>query len=118
MSDRVRAVLVTLADRLLMIKRVKPGQCPYWVLPGGGVDPTDSSLEDALHREIREELAGTADIHSLIQVVERGGERQYIFLTRIRTWDFADRSGPEASPATDQSVRHDRRGICRASGGR
>lgn len=95
MSDRVRAVLITRQGRLLTIKRVKPGQAPYWVLPGGGVDRGDPSLEAALHREIREELAGQADIHSLLQVVDRGGDRQHIYLARIRSWNFADRSGPE-----------------------
>lgn len=95
MSDRVRAVLVTPDDELLAIKRIKSGQAPYWVLPGGGADPDDRSLEDALHREIREELAGRADIHSLLQIVEHGGDRQYIYLARISRWNFADRSGPE-----------------------
>lgn len=95
MSDRVRAVLVTPGDRLLTIKRVKPGQAPYWVLPGGGVDPTDRSLEDALHREIREELAGRANVHSLVQVLQHGGDRHYIYLARIQRWDFAARSGAE-----------------------
>jgi 8-oxo-dGTP pyrophosphatase MutT (NUDIX family) len=95
MSDRVRAVLITGRGRLLTIKRVKPGHAPYWVLPGGGVDPGDRNLEHALHREIREELAGTADIHSLLQVLSHGSERHYIYLARIHRWDFADRSGPE-----------------------
>lgn len=95
MSDRVRAVLITRDNRLLTIKRVKPGMDPYWVLPGGGVEPGDRSLEAALHREIHEELAGRADIHSLLQVVERGGDRHYIYLARIHSWCFADRSGPE-----------------------
>lgn len=95
MSDRVRAALITRDNRLLTIKRVKPGQAPYWVLPGGGVDPSDRSLEDALHREISEELAGRATVHSLMQVIERGGDRHYIYLARIHSWCFADRSGPE-----------------------
>ena len=99
MSDRVRAVLLTRDNRFLTIKRVKPGKAPYWVLPGGGVDPGDRSLEDALHREIREELAGTADIHSLLQIVQRGGDRHYIYLARIRRWSYADRSGPEFTEA-------------------
>lgn len=95
MSDRVRAVLITEENRLLTIKRVKPGQAPYWVLPGGGVDPADASLEAALHREIREELGGQANIHSLVRVLHHDSERHYIYLARIQSWDFANRSGPE-----------------------
>jgi 8-oxo-dGTP pyrophosphatase MutT (NUDIX family) len=99
MSDRVRAVLVTKQNRLLAIKRVKPGRAPYWVLPGGGVERGDRSLEDALHREIREELASTADVHSLIQVLRHGSEQHYIYLARIRSWSWADRTGPEFNKA-------------------
>jgi hypothetical protein len=33
-TDRVRALLITPDDDLLTIKRVRPGQGPYWVLPG------------------------------------------------------------------------------------
>lgn len=99
MTDRVRAVLITDDDRLLTIKRTKPGQASYWVLPGGGVESGDASLEDALRREIREELAGEARIHSLLQVVQHGDDRHYIYLARIHSWCFADRSGPEFAEA-------------------
>jgi 8-oxo-dGTP pyrophosphatase MutT (NUDIX family) len=96
MGERVRAVLVTDDGRILAIKRVRPGRAPYWVLPGGGVEPTDTGLEEALHREIWEELAGQAEIHSLLDVVDSGPDRQHIYLARIHRYDFADRSGPEA----------------------
>jgi 8-oxo-dGTP pyrophosphatase MutT (NUDIX family) len=95
MSGRVRALLITPDDRLLTIKRIWPGRAPYWVLPGGGVEPGDRDLEAALHREIREELAGRADIHSLLQILHRDGENHYIYLARIHHWNFADRDGPE-----------------------
>jgi 8-oxo-dGTP pyrophosphatase MutT (NUDIX family) len=95
MTDRVRAVLITRQDRLLTIKRIKPGQAPYWVLPGGGVDPGDHGLEAALCREIREELAGYPEIHSLLQILSHGSDQHYIYLARIHRWDFADRTGPE-----------------------
>ena len=101
MTDRVRAVLVTPDHDVLTIKRVRPGQDPYWVLPGGGVE-VGEELEAALARELREEIAAVADVHSLLYVLERGGERQYIYLARVHSWsaDPGDRTGPEfADPA-------------------
>ncbi len=99
MIDRVRAVLVTPDGCLLAIRRDRPGRATYWVLPGGHVDPGDPSLEAALSREIREETGGQADITSLLQVLESGSgdERQYFYLGRITSWDFAARTGPEFS---------------------
>ncbi len=62
MTDRVRALLVTHDHDLLAIKRIRPGQDPYWVLPGGGVEAGES-LETSLARELREEIAAAADVH-------------------------------------------------------
>jgi 8-oxo-dGTP pyrophosphatase MutT (NUDIX family) len=78
--ERVRAILITPANTMLVIKRTKPGMAPYWVLPGGHADDTDSSLEAALRREIREELAGDATVLRLIDVLHRETERQYFYL--------------------------------------
>jgi ADP-ribose pyrophosphatase YjhB (NUDIX family) len=70
------------------------------VLPGGGVADGES-LEAALARELREEIAAAASIHSLLYVLRHGdgdgGGRQYFYLGRARSWsaDPADRSGPE-----------------------
>jgi ADP-ribose pyrophosphatase YjhB (NUDIX family) len=96
MSTRVRAVLITPGGELLTIRRIRPGQAPYSVLPGGGVEDGEN-LETALARELWEEFAGTADIHSLLCVLDQDGARQNIFLGRARSWSFdaADRSGPE-----------------------
>ncbi|MFI8359643.1 NUDIX domain-containing protein [Streptomyces sp. NPDC085612] len=41
MIERVRAVLVTADDTILVIRRTKPGIPTYWVLPGGGVEAGD-----------------------------------------------------------------------------
>ena len=99
MIERVRAVLVTPDGCLLAIRRDRPGRATYWVLPGDHVDPGDQGLEIALSREIREEIAGEADITSLLQVLDSGSgdERQYFYLGRIASWDFAARTGPEFS---------------------
>ena len=71
------------------------------MLPGGGVEAGED-LETALARELREEIAATAEVHSLLYVLERGAERQYFYLARVHSWsaDPGDRSGPEfADPA-------------------
>ncbi|WP_405491252.1 NUDIX domain-containing protein [Streptomyces sp. NBC_00096] len=97
MIERVRAVLVTADDKMLVIRRTKPGIPVYWVLPGGGVEEGDASREAALHREIHEEIAGKADIIRLLHTMESDDERQLFYLARIATWSFEDRTGPEFS---------------------
>ncbi|MER6517339.1 NUDIX domain-containing protein [Streptomyces sp. NPDC060334] len=97
MIERVRAVLVTADDTMLVIRRTKPGLPVYWVLPGGGVEEGDESREAALHREIHEEIAGKADIGRLLHTMESDKERQLFYVARIATWSFEDRTGPEFS---------------------
>ncbi|MFE5594960.1 NUDIX domain-containing protein [Streptomyces sp. NPDC056549] len=41
MIERVRAVLATADGTMLVIRRTKPGIPEYWVLPGGGVEPSE-----------------------------------------------------------------------------
>src|SRR5262249_23357795 len=84
---------------MLIIKRTRPGTAPYWVLPGGRAEDTDSSLEAALRREIREELAGEVTSVRLVSVLHRAAERQYIYLARISRWSFGDRTGSEFGEA-------------------
>ena len=54
---RDRAGVIVLIDgRLALIERVRtPGSSPYWVVPGGGVEPGESPADTAV-REAREEL--------------------------------------------------------------
>jgi ADP-ribose pyrophosphatase YjhB (NUDIX family) len=101
MTDRVRALLTTPDGDLLTIQRVRPGQDPYWVLPGGGVEDGED-LETALARELQEEIAATADLHSLLHILDQGGDRQYFYLARARSWsaEDGDRSGPEFADPT------------------
>ncbi|MFD0022957.1 NUDIX domain-containing protein [Streptomyces sp. NPDC058382] len=99
MIERVRAVLITADETMLVIRRTRPGIPEYWVLPGGGVEPSDESREAALHREIHEEIAGKADIIRLLHTMESDDERQLFYLARIATWSFDDRTGPEFSAA-------------------
>lgn len=97
MIERVRAVLITADDTMLVIRRTKPDVPKYWVLPGGGVEASDESREAALHREIHEEIAGKADIIRLLHTMESDKERQLFYLASIARWSFEDRTGPEFS---------------------
>jgi ADP-ribose pyrophosphatase YjhB (NUDIX family) len=101
MTDRVRAVLITPDGQLLTIRRVRPGQEPYSVLPGGGVEAGED-LDTALARELREEIAATAEVHSLLLILQENTDRQYFYLARPHAWSAspADRSGPEFNDPT------------------
>lgn len=93
--SRVRTVLITPAGHLLAIRRSKPGHDVHWVLPGGGIEPGDTTLEAAAAREVLEETGGQVDLHRLIHIAYVAGRAHAIFLGRIRAWDEAARTGPE-----------------------
>jgi ADP-ribose pyrophosphatase YjhB (NUDIX family) len=109
LNQRVRAILVKNPNTLLLIKRVRPGLEPYWVLPGGGIEQTDTSPEAALDREVREEMSATINIYRLVYVLERQEEskvtRELFFLCKVIDYDFDSRSGPEFSdPARGEYI--------------
>jgi ADP-ribose pyrophosphatase YjhB (NUDIX family) len=91
----VRAVLVTPAGQVLLIKRTWPGATPCWVLPGGHVEAGDPNLRAALIREVREEVGAEPQIMGLLQVLADEHLREYFYLARIQSWSEADRTGPE-----------------------
>ncbi|GAA2741160.1 MULTISPECIES: NUDIX hydrolase [Kitasatospora] len=97
MQHRVRAVLLTPNNTMLLIKRIRPGIDPYWVIVGGKIEPTDTSPEDALRREVREEIAGETRIIGLLHTLQTDEERQDFYLAAIDKWSFEDRTGPEFS---------------------
>ncbi|MBB5787041.1 NUDIX domain-containing protein [Jiangella mangrovi] len=93
-----RALLFDDGGRLVLIKRVRPGRGPYWTTPGGKLEPSDDSLEAALHRELMEELGATAQVLGRVHVVEPTTEhptRQHVFLAQLLTMDPSLRCGPE-----------------------
>lgn len=93
-----RAVLLDGPD-LLLIKRTRPGQQPYWVTIGGGAEPEDATLEDALRREVLEEIGAqirhVAQIFVLVDRSEAGIAIQHVFLAELASAQMAQRSGPE-----------------------
>lgn len=97
--EAVRGILLTDDRQLLLMRRVKPGQEPYWTTPGGGVERSDISLEAALRREVSEELGSElGPCHRIFLVTDDvpGGVRlQHFFCARVKSYDFARRYGSE-----------------------
>jgi 8-oxo-dGTP pyrophosphatase MutT (NUDIX family) len=101
---RTARALVLDGHDLILIKRTKPGLAPYWVTPGGGVEPEDGSVLSALHREIDEELGGkiTDAVPAFVDTTEHiaedgshGVKLSYFFVCRLESMDPARRHGPE-----------------------
>lgn len=102
---RVRAVLLTPRGTLMFIKRIKPhNPIPYWVAPGGGVERDDSSLIDALERELSEEMGATVEIlrHGFTIEHTKAGKRleEHFFICRLVDYDLSLRNGPEFEDPT------------------
>lgn len=93
-----RAILLD-GDALVLIKRTRPGRDPYWVAVGGGVEEADRTVEDALHREVFEELGGKLRraelVHLITDELEDGIGVQHIFAAQLASMDLSVRSGTE-----------------------
>jgi 8-oxo-dGTP pyrophosphatase MutT (NUDIX family) len=95
-----RAILLDQDDRLILIKRVRPDGETYWITPGGGVEPDDTTVEAALRREVLEELGGKVSqvVPAFVDTVpEPGGgvKTQIFFACRLESMDPSLRHGPE-----------------------
>lgn len=91
----VRAILFDDTSRVVLIKRTRPGIPPYWTLPGGGIEHDDPTPEDALRRELREELGVEANIGRQLVRYEDGERSESIRLATLIARDPADRTGAE-----------------------
>lgn len=101
-DKRVRAILLTGDDSVLLIKRVKPNKkASYWVAPGGGVEHYDKDLIASLERELREELGAVATVLDIAFVLEhkKAGKQleEHFFVCRLHDYDLSKRYGPEFS---------------------
>jgi ADP-ribose pyrophosphatase YjhB (NUDIX family) len=98
-----RAILIDDLGRVLLVKRTRPGQEPYWTAPGGGIEDSDPSPEGALLRELAEELGakvtGSSQVFLFSSTSEAGIAVQHFFVARLVSLDESDRSGPEFSDA-------------------
>lgn len=107
-----RGILIDDNAHLVLMKRTRPGEAPYWTAPGGGVDPTDASPADALRRELREELGASADgLEQVFLFSSPAGEGvavQHFFVCRLTRLDLGGRHAPEFEEAGRGSYEVDR----------
>jgi len=94
-----RALPIDEDGYLMLIRRTRPGQEPYWTTAGGGVEDDDASIEAAMHREVAEELGAVSVGSSQVFLhswSEDGGLYVHHFLvTRLASMDLSARHGPE-----------------------
>jgi ADP-ribose pyrophosphatase YjhB (NUDIX family) len=95
-----RAILLDEEGHLLLFKRIKPDQDPYWSTPGGGVESDDASAEAALVRELREELGAEIATPKHVFLTssiagDHGVRVQHFFVCPFLTLNLDQRSGAE-----------------------
>lgn len=88
-----RVFLFDSDNRLVLIKRTRPGRDPYWVLPGGGIEPGETPTE-AVRREAFEELgARITNVHET--VTGHSTSIQMLFIAKLVDMDPDARTGTE-----------------------
>lgn len=102
MAKRVCAVIIK-NDEILLMHRIKQGQ-EYFVFPGGGIEKNES-IEDAMIREVKEELSIGAKIDKLLFQIENRGQQELYFL--IKEFSGSPKlSGPEKERMNENNQYH------------
>ncbi len=103
--DRVAAILIQ-DDAVALIER-RRGQDLYYLFPGGRVEGTET-LQDALAREIIEELGLHVEAARLVAEVSYRGSVQHYFTSRVVGGTFGTGRGAEIlgpTPPEDGTYR-------------
>ena len=94
-------VIIIDNSKILLIHRIKHGR-EYYVLPGGGIEDTESPEMTAI-REVQEEMSLDISIDKLLWEFEDEFNLGYYFLAK----DFSGKlklGGPEASRQSDDNI--------------
>src|SRR5215208_4978048 len=105
---RVAAVVEQGGD-ILLVRHQKPERDPYWVLPGGRLEPGETIPECAV-RELAEETGLTADFSGVLYVGEflREGRHTIDVVARMSLEGDGEASlgsDPEVEPGTEPTLR-------------
>jgi 8-oxo-dGTP diphosphatase len=105
---RVGAV-VARAGTLLLVRHQKPEQDPYWVLPGGRLEPGET-IPGCAEREISEETGLSARFSGVLYVSEFLREGRHTVDITVRMTPEAGEeaklgSDPEVAPGSEPTLR-------------
>ena len=107
-TSRVRGILIE-SNEIILIKRVKPTE-NYYVFPGGGVEEGES-LEEALRREMKEELGVEIQVGKLLveQTLEtkKGLQTEYFYYCTMSGGVVGTGEGPEFQPGNEYEGTHE-----------
>lgn len=99
--DKNRASgMIVKDDKVLLIHRLRDGR-DYWVFPGGSIEEGES-VEEALDREMTEELGIKVHEKELLFEIENAGRTEYCFLIK----DYSGNpqiGGPELERMNEQN---------------
>lgn len=103
------AAVVAREGRLLLVRHQKPDRAPYWVLPGGRLEPGET-IPACAAREVDEETGLRAAFSGVLYVGEflREGRHTVDVTVRMIPDDAAEASlgtDPEVAPDAEPTLR-------------